>query len=249
VNIAVFDLETNGLTGSSVLSASSIVFGGEGAILGLFNRFYLPAERPDRRAERIHGLTPGRILALREHIPAPSYFIEDWPELLRFWADWKVAGVAAHNLSFDISFLPGAAQGAFQWWCSMRGLTAYCALPKRPGGGRSGAAAKWPRLEEAAAIVCGGPNSLPPPEETERAERVVGERVAHVSLFDCFELYRVVSRVAKHRMDLLRFAPFSAPFKFPHKKWNPPETFFPSSRDSFTKSVLDCERRIRAAVR
>jgi hypothetical protein len=235
VNVAVFDLETNGLTGSSVLSASSIVFNGEGAVLDLFNRFYLPVESLDRSAVRVHGLTPGRLLALRERAATPLYFVEDWPELLGFWAAWEVAGVVAHNLSFDVSFLPEAAQGTFLWWCSMKGLTEYCALPKRSGGSGT---FKWPRLGEATTIVCDGPNALPSPEETQRAENAVGEEgMPHVSLYDCFQLYRVVGRVAKHRRHLLRFAPFLIPYS-PPKKRRFATPLFPT-HDVFTRKILE----------
>ena len=109
MNIAVFDLETNGMSGSSVLSASSIVFDEEGVVLDFFNRFYLPQERPDGYAARIHGLTVERLLTLRENSDAPLYFSEDWPDLIAFWDAWDVEGVVVHNLSFDVSFLPEIA--------------------------------------------------------------------------------------------------------------------------------------------
>ena len=140
MNIAVFDVETNGMAGTSVLSASSIVFDGEGRLLGLFNRFYLPIEPPDERVARVHGLTPGRLLELRKKLEAPLHFLEDWPDLLSFWDDCDVTGVAVHNLAFDASFLPEVAQATRLWWCSMKGLSAYCAIPKRFGrSGRAGA--------------------------------------------------------------------------------------------------------------
>ena len=48
MNIAAFDLETNGYPGTSVLSASSIVFDEAGRLLAFFNRFYLPTETFNR---------------------------------------------------------------------------------------------------------------------------------------------------------------------------------------------------------
>jgi hypothetical protein len=247
VNIAVFDLETNGMAGSSVLSASSIVFDGEGAILDIFNRFYLPRERFDPYTARIHGLTPGRLLALRERVPSSPYFLEDWSGLADFWAAWDVAGIAVHNLSFDTSFLPEIAQGAFLWWCSMRGLTDYCAIPKRPGNARrNGRTFKWPKLGEAASIVCDGPASLPPAAAAERIENAMGGGAPHVSLFDCFELYRVVSRVARHRADLLRFAPFAAPFRPSGAR--PAALAAAPAPDRFTEAVLRYERRLRSLL-
>ena len=88
MNLAVFDLETNGYAGSSVLSASSIVLDEAGRMLAFFNRFYLPTEPFNPYLFRVHGLTPERLLALREHIPSAPHFIEDWPDLMEFWEHW-----------------------------------------------------------------------------------------------------------------------------------------------------------------
>jgi hypothetical protein len=227
------------------------VFDGEGAVLDIFNRFYLPHERFDRYAVRIHGLTPGRILALREGSGIPRYFLEDWPNLLDFWLGWGVEGVAVHNLPFDASFLPEIAQSALQWWCSMRGLTLYCAIPKRPGNVRTGEKrCKWPKLSEAADIICNGPRALPPPPETERIEAEAGGGAAHVSLFDCFELYRIVSRVARHRGDLLRFAPSVVAFRPPKTRSAPAfgKNLLPAP-DRFTAEVLRYEEKLRSMLR
>ena len=260
MNIAVFDVETNGLVGSSVLSASSIVFDDKGVLLDIFNRFYLSLEPHNRYVTRIHGLTLGRLLSLREHIEAPFYFIEDWPDLLRFWETLNVEGVVVHNLSFDASFLPEIAQSAFPWWCSMKGLTAYCAIPKR---GNATGAFKWPKLEEVTHTVCNGANALTPSKATEDAENKVKGGIPHVSLFDCFELYRVVSRIAKHHKNLLRFAPFVTPFHPPlhalHKKHAKHEkhqkneknqrTVTEPLRDPFVIDVLAYERKLRSVAR
>jgi hypothetical protein len=251
MNMAVFDVESNGMTGSSVLSASSIVFDDDGRLLDIFNRFYLPHEPFDRYAVRIHGLTPGRIMALREKSAVSRYFLDDWPDLIEFWEEWDVAGVVVHNLTFDASFLPEIAQSALQWWCSMRGLTFYCAIPAKPGGNAraGGKRYKWPKLGEAADIICNSPGALPPPPETERIEEAAGEGVPHVSLFDCFELYRMVSRIARHREDLLRFAPSVVAFRPPRARaaYAPAEET--PSPDRFTTEVLRYEQRLRSLLR
>ncbi|GHS96043.1 hypothetical protein AGMMS50276_13790 [Synergistales bacterium] len=247
--LSVFDFETNGGPGASVLSASSIVFDEAGHILGIFNRFYLPVERFDSFTARIHGLTPGRLGALRIGARHYDYFVEDWINLVYFWKDFGVDGVVAHNLSFDASFLPETAQGAFLWWCSMKGLTHHCAIPKRPGNARiRGASFKWPKLGEAVDVVCNGPRALCPPSETERIEEALGGDFPHVSLFDCFELYRVLTRVVLNAKHLLRFAPSNIPFhgvrsRVVLKSHKPPEP------DDFTESVKLYERNLRSFIR
>ncbi|MBQ9564106.1 MAG: 3'-5' exonuclease, partial [Synergistaceae bacterium] len=244
MNIAVFDLETNGYRGASVLSASSIVFDGAGRVLDLYNRFYLPVEPFDSRLVRIHGLTIPRLLALRKRQPlVPSAFIEDWPALVAFWREWDVGGLVIHNARFDMSFLPEAAQAVLPCWCSMRGLTDLCALPKRSGG-RGGGAFKWPKLGEAVEILCDGPNALSPTEALARAECAVEDCQAHVSLADCFALYRVAVRVLTHRPELVRFRKLRLGFQPPERE--APFTVNARPRnDAFTAGVLDLEERLR----
>ena len=129
---AVFDLETNGFRAASAVSASSIVFTGDGRILDFFNRFYYSEERPDPRTESVHGLTPGRIGHFRREEEYGPHFLEDWTSLAAFWDGWNPEGIVVHNLSFDISFLPPEAVRGRKWWCSMRGLTEFCRIPGSP---------------------------------------------------------------------------------------------------------------------
>ena len=245
MNVAVLDLETNGMTGSSVLSASSLVFNAEGTIFGVFNRFYVSHEPPDFYATRIHGLTPERIAALRSTLETSPYFLEEWPDLLEFWENRDVAGVVVHNLTYDTAFLPEIAQSAFRWWCSMRGLTAWCAIPKRPGNFRNGEREyKWPRLQETADRICNDPEALEPPPETARIENAMEDFHAHVSLCDCFELYRIVVRVLRHRPELIAFAPHVVPFRPPRKKGGASGAF--PRHDRFTAEVLAYEKKLRS---
>ncbi|MDR3231162.1 MAG: hypothetical protein LBT65_06965 [Synergistaceae bacterium] len=251
MNIAVFDLETNGMRGSSVLSASSLVFDAKGALLSLFNRVYVPHEPYDSRAARIHGLTPARVAALRLAIPAPLHFLEDWPDLLNLWDDFDVAGVVVHNLAFDTAFLPEFAQRFFKWWCSMRGLTAYCAIPARPGNarGRGEGRFKWPRLSEAVDILCEGPRSMDVPDAAARIEGAVNDLHPHISLCDCFDLYRVVVRVAYRHPELLNFAPHVIHF-CPPSEGEPVVQDFqtPPRRDRFTIGILEYEQKLRSVI-
>jgi DNA polymerase III epsilon subunit-like protein len=248
MTLAVFDLETNGGPGASVLSCSSIVFDEDGRILDIFNRFYLPAERFDAFTARIHGLTPGRLGALRTGARHYDYFLEDWVNLVYFWKERDVEGIVAHNLSFDASFLPEIAQGDFLWWCSMRGLTRRCAIPKRPGNAKIGSASfKWPKLGEAVDILCNGPYALLPPSETERIETALNGDFPHVSLFDCFELYRVISRLTLHAGHQLRFAPSSVPFRKTARRAAPEPEPYPMP-DRFTDQVKLYERSMRSFI-
>jgi hypothetical protein len=131
----------------------------------------------------------------------------------------------------------------------MRGLTLYCAIPKKQGNVNAGGKRyKWPKLSEAADIICNGPDALSPPAETERVETEMGDAIAHVSLFDCFELYRMISRIARHREDLLRFTPFVAGFRPPKTRSAATAEAFPSP-DHFTADILRCERKLRSMLR
>ncbi len=245
MNLAVFDLETNGYAGSSVLSASSLVLDEAGRLLAFFNRFYLPTEPFNSHLFRIHGLTPERLLALRERIPSAPHFIEDWPDLMEFWERWEIEGVVIHNARFDLAFLPELAQSSLRCWCSMRGLTELCALPKRPGSRGSGSY-KWPRLQEAADILCNGPRALAPPEAARNIEAAVGEHRAHVSLADCFELYRIVARVLAHHPGCIRFSPICLPFRTPRNAPRGAEAH--PRHDGFTAGLLELEGRLRSIL-
>ena len=127
----VFDVESNGFKGTSVLSASSIVFGADGKILDYFNRFYFPEEgRIDPGALRIHRLTLERLAYFRLKEGYSGHFLQDAEALADFWLRWEVRGIIIHNLNFDISFLPKTpAFSSFSRWCSMTGLTDFAACP------------------------------------------------------------------------------------------------------------------------
>ncbi|MBQ9564790.1 MAG: hypothetical protein IJU98_04305, partial [Synergistaceae bacterium] len=117
-----------------------------------------------------------------------------------------------------------------------------CALPKRSGG-RGGGAFKWPKLGEAVEVLCDGPNALSPTEALARAESAVEDCQAHVSLADCFALYRVAVRVLTHRPELVRFRKLRLGFQPPECA---PCAFNARPRnDAFTAGVLDLEERLR----
>ena len=220
IRYAVLDFETNGFVGRSVVSASSIVFDGQGVILGYFNRFYFPRETPDWRTEQVHGLTTPRLAALRRNAAYPEFFPDDIEALVDFWNGLKPDGIVVHNLSFDTAFLPGEALSRQKWWCSMRGLTDVCAIvnPKRPG------VPKWPKLQEAADRIA---DIFPAPPAIRDAEEALNRLShAHASLSDCFVLGSIMSRIVAHRPDIptfrrLRGSKFLPPPFVPYPR-NPP---------------------------
>lgn len=229
MNLAVLDLETNGLMGTSVLSASSLVFTEEGRILDFFHRYYLPMEPPDPGALKVHGLTPERIRWLRYGNGHPAFFADDWESLALFWNDNDVDRVGVHNLSFDISFIPCEGIKDFNWWCSMVGLTEYCALQGKKGK------SKWPRLAEARNIIF---EKMAPPLEVLENENEIGIQICHNSLSDCIDLYGILARVIKNRPEIIDFRPVNNRFIFKTSG-----TFYPSTEtcnpDLFVKNNLE----------
>ncbi|HPI98879.1 MAG TPA: hypothetical protein PLV56_09050, partial [Synergistales bacterium] len=215
MNLAVLDLETNGLTGTSVLSASSLVFTEEGRILDFFHRYYLPMETPDPGALKVHGLTPARITWLRHGYEHPAFFADDWESLTLFWKSNHVDRICVHNLSFDISFIPYEGIKDFNWWCSMIGLTGYCAITGRMGK------PKWPRLAEAKNIIF---EKMTPPTEVLENEKEIGFQICHNSLSDCIDLYGILARVMKNRPEIIDFRPVNNRFIFKTSG-----TFYPST--------------------
>ncbi len=213
---AVFDVETNGFKGASTVSASSVVFTEEGEILDFFNRFYHSEERPDPRTEAVHGLTPRRLTHFRSEEEYPSHFLDDWPSLAAFWDRWNPEGIAVHNLSFDISFLPREAVRGRKWWCSMRGLTDFCQLPKTSN--RGSGEWKWPRLGEA---VLAAKERLPVPLPLSEAESAAGMPLKHYGLSDCFELYGLFVRIWNSLPQYVHFRPASAILLPPRRETYP----------------------------
>lgn len=237
---AVFDLETNGFKRASALSASSMVFDGEGRILDFFNRFYYPEERPNPKTEKIHGLLPGRITHFRGSAHYPLHFLEDWRSLTDFWDRWSLRGIIVHNLTFDTAFLPPEALKGRKWWCSMKGLTEYCRIPgKSPRGGPW----KWPRQQEASAAV---KSSIGATEATYLSEKAVGPHLPHFGLSDCFELYGIFTRIWTTMASLVSFR------ALPGGRFLPPAarpySLAALPMDSFVKERLAYGARLASVV-
>jgi len=103
-----FDVETNGLQGTSVLSFSAYVVDIDpdtlqSKIIEKINRFYFPIEPWDMEASKIHGLTKEVVTQKRYGVPYPIHFVND-PYILDLV---KSRGFfVAHNIRYDESFLP-----------------------------------------------------------------------------------------------------------------------------------------------
>jgi len=102
-----FDLETNGLKGSSVLSVFAIKIEMDKKnhnmkILDSFERYYYPKEPFNIEAVKINGLNREKIDLLRNLDEYPLYFEND-PEFENFCSD--TIRFIAHNIKFDEEFL------------------------------------------------------------------------------------------------------------------------------------------------
>ena len=138
----IFDLETNGLVNSSVLSISAIkvVFLSEINCLGVidtYNRYYFRNrnESINMKAIKINGLSDEKIKSLRENQQYPEHFIKDIDAFKAFCNEALL--FIAHNISFDKSFVP-FIQNSNNLFCTMK---SNININKK---------GKWPTLENTA---------------------------------------------------------------------------------------------------
>ena len=80
--IVFFDLETNGLQDSSVLSVSAFKYSIDTETLKLkfldkFTRYYYPTEEYNARAIAVNGLSEDVVEELRGEADYPEFFCED----------------------------------------------------------------------------------------------------------------------------------------------------------------------------
>lgn len=135
----IFDFETNGLQGSSVLSISALkvrLIQDWSRLLPVksFNRFYFikPGEGINIKALKVHRLTGEILKKHRQCVDYPKYFVEDIPAFLDFKEGCDLA--VGHGIEFDLSFIPN---GTFnKYFCTMKANT--------PRG------QKWPKLSQVA---------------------------------------------------------------------------------------------------
>lgn len=104
----VFDLETNGLQGSEVLSISAQkcqVFRGRKIVtLDHYDRYYYPKGKYNWMAIKVNGLRKSKITELRGRATYPEHFLDDVESFTK-WSEGVVCYVG-HNLKFDMSFFP-----------------------------------------------------------------------------------------------------------------------------------------------
>ncbi|MDR0732045.1 MAG: hypothetical protein LBF63_10285 [Treponema sp.] len=143
--VVFFDVETNGLSGSSsVLSIAALkaVFDGNDidATGEIFSRFYYrkPGEKENREALNVNGLTDAVIRGKRGKAQYPEHFHLDG-DFAAFCAG--VHHYVGHNIAFDRKFIPFPLRHCF---CTMKENTNIIKIQRYCGG------FKYPRLGEAA---------------------------------------------------------------------------------------------------
>lgn len=106
--LIIFDFETNGFNGTSVLSLSAIkaqVLEDKLEEIGRFDRFYFrtPGEAENLSALQINNLYTKNIERFREGVDYPEHYIDDIASFVEFCGD--ADHFVAHNFSFDKDFV------------------------------------------------------------------------------------------------------------------------------------------------
>lgn len=104
----IFDLETNGLQGSEVLSISAqkcqVMRNKQIQVLDHYDRYYFPTKKYNWQAIKVNGLNEKALIKKRAGCNYPEHFLDD----LDAFIDWvgDVECFVGHNLKFDMSFFP-----------------------------------------------------------------------------------------------------------------------------------------------
>ncbi len=146
----VFDLETNGFHGSSVLSISAQKFyllrGKKIVSFGEYHRYYFPIEQYNWAAVKVNGLNKKTVIEKRGDSKYALHF-EDDLEDFRDWCE-DIQHFVGHNIiKFDCSFFPSDFPFTHVY-DTMKETTDICKMP--PTGSYGGF--KSPKLAEAASF-------------------------------------------------------------------------------------------------
>lgn len=197
-NIIFFDVETNGLKGSSVLSMSAMKMSFNIETLdmykiGEFNRFYYrdEGEEISYEAIKVNGLTDEEITRRRslDEVKYALTFKEDMASFIEFCEG--VEHYVAHNIRFDRDFLPFKLEYQFDTMIENIDIVKIM--------GSYGY--KWPKLMECAEFY-----NVPLEEDN-----------LHNSLYDVEVMAKVFFRMRKHGISknrILRFIDKNISTKF-----------------------------------
>lgn len=180
-DIVIFDVETNGLKGSSVLSISALrlqidLESNKWEKIGEYNRFYFrrPGEEINYGAVDVNGLTDEVIEEKRKNTDYPLHFFEDIDSFREF--SFGVKHFVAHNIKFDESFIPFELEKKFDTMMENIDVVKAGWNPKYNKY-------KWPKLVE-----CAHYYEVPFDDEN-----------FHESLYDVYITGRILYRMSKHQ--------------------------------------------------
>ena len=171
----IFDVETNGLGKVDVLSISFIIAKGD-EVIYQDNRYYFPKANWDFQAQRIHHLNAEKIEKYRVGKNYPRLYKDDHLWLIETIKKYSVTSFVAHNISFDLNFLPPEIQknvisGKYSKFCTMKANAEFVGILNDKGNFKN------PKLSEAC----------------EKYNISFDESEAHDSKYDtekAFEVYR-----------------------------------------------------------
>ena len=181
MNIIIFDVETNGFKGTSVLSFSAMkvnynIETKEFSKVAVLDRYYYrePHESVELSAIKVNGLTDTVIAEKREGHEYAKHFKDD-KDIEQFFND--TLHYIAHNIKFDASFVPLPKN------CKMFDTMHTNVNIVKAGWNSYYQTYKWPKLSETAAFY----------------ELKLDSEQLHNSLYDvviCFKVFYSMSKYA-----------------------------------------------------
>lgn len=179
-NIIFFDVETNGVQGSSVLSISAIKVNydfdnNKWTKVAEYDRFYFrnEGEKINLGAIEVNGLTDEVIEKKRVGTNYAKTFKEDLDSFYMFCQD--TSHYVAHNIKFDRSFIPFPLKNQYDTMIENINIV-------KAGINSNYGTYKWPKLMECAKFY-----KVP-----------IDESQLHESLYDVLITFRVLFKMTKH---------------------------------------------------